>query len=87
MVNKVIMKKSESGMLYPVQKEEKPKRKLGPLELKFEENRKKASLYFKELVNMENRMFLNDSCEERQELLFAVARLLLGKDWDCEILC
>lgn len=74
-------------MLYPVPEEKKPERKLGPFELKIEENRKRASSHFKELINMENRMLFNNGCEERQELLFAVARVLLGKDWDCEILC
>ena len=89
------MKRTEGGLVIPAIPEtppepEKPRR---PLELQDLEGRGEVEEAFSTILNAPG-MSGNTLClagrlaaQAREELVLAVARQLLGADWDCERLC
>lgn len=87
--------KRDSGLVVPEEKSDKPPRKYRPLELQVESDRLKVSKAFEALLNFgcfrTTGIVLpgHDTtiCDARKDLLLAVARQLLGDDFEYEELC
>lgn len=90
------MKRRESGLVVPDTPPEKPPeppREYGPLEFRELEGRETLHSAFENILNSygcQGRMFCQVdklTAKAREDLVYFVARQLLGADWDCEILC
>ncbi len=89
------LKRTESGLVIPAIPEtpSEPEKPLGPLELQELEGRDEVHEAFSTILNcpglrggalcQANRL----KTHAREDLVYAVARQLLGADWDCERLC
>lgn len=85
-------KQTEGGLVYPEEPPEAPPRDYGPLELRCESTREEAGKALSTLRNLgEVRGGLLCMDRKRGEaqdaLILALAKQLLGQDWECEILC
>ena len=89
------LKRTESGLVIPAVPETppEPEKTLRPLELRDLEGRDGVEEAFSCILNapgMSGGTFcLADrlAAQAREELVLAVAKQLLGADWDCERLC
>ncbi len=84
------LKCTESGLVFPAipEKPPKPPREYGPLELQEFEGRDVVAKAFSTILNSGTlRIASMLTRHAREDLVLAVARQLLGADWDCERLC
>lgn len=82
------LEQRQSGLMVPAEKPERPARKHGPLEL--HQNREEVHRAFAMLLNLPEvcgRMHASKEVSDSRELVIrTAAKLLLGDDFDCEIL-
>lgn len=87
--------KSNSGLVYPEQKPEKPHRDYGLLEIQDEDCRTIANKCFFKLINdcgcTGGKIFSNPKDKKldelRKKLIITLAKQLLGEDWETEEYC
>jgi hypothetical protein len=85
-------KKTEGGLVYPEQPPETPPRDYGLLEIRCESSREEASKALATLRNIgeiRGGLLCMDKkrADAQDKIILALAKQLLGEDWECEILC